>query len=409
VAEQLLFAGNSVGDVLRAQQERLRSFVQDIDPDVVLSTPTEDLLDRICAKFEIECPVLRHDEWYSPGAKDVKFDVTGDFRRATFGPGPHHVPGTSVSVHVPFDGEKDVFLLRPNPFSMSPPRAVISGQEVIVTVSGPADSLNPDALRKQLEETISQIQIHLDRARTEIGPYNDGLRSNVRGLLERRRSKVLGDRSLEETLGVPVAPRPNRSTTLAVDVPKKRRPVAPLTPRPPGSFRPEPAISRGDFDAIVTVIAAFGAAAERFPSTFRPMREEVLRELLLVVLNNQFGPAVGEMFSRNGKTDIAILEGEGPVFIAECKIWKGEKAFREAIDQLLGYLVWRDTKAALVLFIRHKDVTAVGEKAVAELRSHLRFKRQAPDAGTLPVSAFHHDGDEAREIEIALIPVPIPG
>lgn len=25
------------------------------------------------------------------------------------------------------------------------------------------------------------------------------------------------------------------------------------------------------------------------------------------------------------------------VFIAECKFWKGHKAFREAIDQLLGY------------------------------------------------------------------------
>jgi hypothetical protein len=34
----------------------------------------------------------------------------------------------------------------------------------------------------------------------------------------------------------------------------------------------------------------------------------------------------------------------------------------EALGQLFGYLVWRDTKAAILLFIRNKDVTAVIER-----------------------------------------------
>lgn len=138
--------------------------------------------------------------------------------------------GTSFSVHVPFEGDGGVFRLRPNPYSLNPPRATISNNEVIVTVSAPADSLNAETLKRQLEGTIADIQTHLDRARSEIDPYNDSLRGTAKTLLERRRTKVLGDRSLEEMLGVPVAQRPNRSATLAVDVHKKRRPVSSAVP-----------------------------------------------------------------------------------------------------------------------------------------------------------------------------------
>jgi len=94
------------------------------------------------------------------------------------------------------------------------------------------------------------------------------------------------------------------------------------------------------------------------------MPEPVLREILPVVLNNPFGPSGGELFSRSGKTDVAISSENGALFIAECKFWSGEKGFDEAIEQLLGYLVWRDTKSALVLFMRQKNGSDVQEKAL---------------------------------------------
>ena len=34
---------------------------------------------------------------------------------------------------------------------------------------------------------------------------------------------------------------------------------------------------------------------------------------------------------------ILLSEGDRNVFIAECKFWKGPKAFGEAIDRLFGY------------------------------------------------------------------------
>lgn len=408
--DDVLFFGNSLGDALRAQHERLREFVLNLDANVVLSTPEEDMLDQIVARFEVPCPVLKKDQQFSPGAEDVRIDVTGDYRRATFGPGPHYVNGTRFQLHVPFEGEQDVFFLRPSTFSSNPPRAAVKDQELVMTVQSPADSLDPAAMRGQLDEVLSQIETHLERARAEIDRYNSELKGVARGLLQRRRQKVLADRTLEEHLAVPVTRRPDRSQTLAVDVQKKRRPVEPKTiPQTVAPFHPEPAIQRSDFESVVEVISSFGSAAERFPDTFRPMREEVLREIVLVILNNQFGPAVGELFSRQGKTDIAIVQSTGPVFIGECKIWKGESAFREAVDQLLSYLVWRDTKAALILFVKNKDVSGARDKAVGCMTSHERFKREGPEITGHPVFVLHPEGDVSREIEIALIVVPVPG
>jgi hypothetical protein len=58
--------------------------------------------------------------------------------------------------------------------------------------------------------------------------------------------------------------------------------------------------------------------------------------------------ATGETFNFQGKTDILIRVEAKNVYIAECKFWKGEKTLLATLDQLLSYLSWRDTKAALL-------------------------------------------------------------
>ena len=66
-------------------------------------------------------------------------------------------------------------------------------------------------------------------------------------------------------------------------------------------------------------------------------------------------------FNFQGKTDILIRFEERDILVAECKFWKA-KAFLETIDQLLSYLSWRDTKAALIIFNRNaRSRCCVGE------------------------------------------------
>jgi hypothetical protein len=107
--------------------------------------------------------------------------------------------------------------------------------------------------------------------------------------------------------------------------------------------------------------------------------------LLRYVRTDQNGEAIrqatGETFNFQGKTDILIrVEGKN-VFIAECKFWKGEKAFLLTIDQLLSYLSWRDTKTAILVFNRNADFSAVIAKIAESVPTHPNFKRDLGRSG----------------------------
>jgi hypothetical protein len=150
-------------------------------------------------------------------------------------------------------------------------------------------------------------------------------------------------------------------------------------------------------------------ALERNPSTVARLNEEQIRNILLIGLNNQFeGNVGGEVFNGAGKTDILVRVEDRNVFVGECKIWKGPKTVTDALDQLLTYLVWRDTKAALLLFVRSGDIAAITDKAVAALSAHPSVKRRGPH-----VDDDRHDfvlganSDANREIKLALLIFPL--
>ena len=67
-------------------------------------------------------------------------------------------------------------------------------------------------------------------------------------------------------------------------------------------------------------------------------------------------------------------EGQN-LFVGECKYWSGTKELLAAVDQLFGYRVWRDTKLALIVFVRQRDLTSIINKARDALETHPEFVR----------------------------------
>ena len=76
-----------------------------------------------------------------------------------------------------------------------------------------------------------------------------------------------------------------------------------------------------------------------------------------------------ERLRNKGKTDICIEWKNRAAFVAECKVWTGPKAVERAVNQLDGYLTWRDCKTALIYFVRRKDFMQTLEAAEKALRS----------------------------------------
>jgi hypothetical protein len=91
----------------------------------------------------------------------------------------------------------------------------------------------------------------------------------------------------------------------------------------------------------------------------------------LVQLNGHYqGGASGETFNFEGKTDILIRVDSKNIFIAECKFWDGPKSLSDAIDQLLGYATWRDSKLAIVLLYRGQNFTTTLAKVSPTVLGH---------------------------------------
>jgi hypothetical protein len=164
------------------------------------------------------------------------------------------------------------------------------------------------------------------------------------------------------------------------------------------------------YEHILTVIGDMSAVMERSPQSFSGMKEEDLRHHFLVQLNGHYkGQATGETFNAEGRTDILMREKGKNIFIAECKFWRGPESVTEAIDQLLGYASWRDTKTALLLFNRNKDFSSVLTKILETVKQHqncLKQLRYQSETGSRWL--FHHRDDKHRELMLTVLAFEIP-
>jgi hypothetical protein len=165
-----------------------------------------------------------------------------------------------------------------------------------------------------------------------------------------------------------------------------------------------------EYDYVLTVIERLAHNIERNPSTFFKMSEEQIRDLILVHLNGHYdGDATGETFNAAGKTDILIRADGRNAFIAECKFWTRKKGLHAAVDQLLGYLTWRDTKAALVLFSKNADFSAVLGTLAEAVPDHVQFKKELKRVSETHVRyLFKQKLDASRDTYLAIMAFNIP-
>lgn len=372
--ERKLFSKRVWFDVERHQEESLKEEVASMDGNRLLNTSVDDLCSYLIDKYSIvDVPVLRRDAIvvdHSETQIDVSHDPMRFIRDRSR---PAYVSGTEVELTVPFDGERSVFELQPTKFTLGPPRGYVADNELRMYIRG--IDLAPDAVKKEFDRTLDQIENHLQTLRKDSSKLNAQLPSIARTSVESRREKLLSDRSLVSSLGYNVKKRNGTSRTYVA--PEIRRKVTPtLPPASSKPYKPEPELPLNQYEHILDVIQNMALVIERSPSAFASMDEESLRTHILVQLNGHYeGQATGETFNFEGKTDILIRSEGKNVFIAECKFWKGPKKLRETIDQLLNYSSWRDTKVAVIVFNRNKDFTNVLASLDVTTEQHPNFKR----------------------------------
>lgn len=406
-ADETLFSGGSLREWLEDRHHRAIRAAGSLPAEEALLRPYEQVAQEAYERWEVTEPQLLVDE-VKAAVDDEQVDVSGDFLRAISDPSrPCYVAGTRISFHVPYAGPGEALRLRGSTSSLSPPRAAVRDGEVVVSRAVPADTLERDRERvvAGIRSEVANIEKYLGYARSEIVGHNERLREDLMSAAERRRRKVLADRDTEAMLRVPL--RRDGEVVKSYQVrPATRKRLSPYR-RPAGHqpFVPEPAITEDDFGDIIADIARVTQSFERLAVTYVDMDEERLRDQILTVLAGAYDNATGESFSKRGKSDIYLPWEGGAVFLAECKWWSGPSNFENRdLPQLLDrYVVWRDTHAAMVVFIRNKDATKVIATAGDVIRSHPRYVRDGDPTADVPVFVLHKNGDPDREVRVALV------
>ena len=378
--EDYLFCEGDLDATLRAHQGSITAKVDAIPRDQFMNAQPEEVVDHVISDMTVE-PLVIYEDHTEMEQRETKIDVSGWRDRNPFGDrGPIYVSGVSISVLIPFTGDSSLWKLKPNHWQTVFPRArVVRARsqglgQIKIDMAQPADE-PPERFKQRLDEELKTIRFYVQSQRHQVESFNAGLRARVLAAVKARRERLAKHEGLKDILGIPLRRKEGAPVIEPVKIARKL--VRPLPPPPKSGYKPEPGITEEDYAHILSVIRHEGRTFETTPKTFSVHDEEALRDILLAHLNGHYqGEATGEAFRRSGKTDIRIEDDNRAAFVAECKIWKGQNELSQAIDQLLGYLTWRDCKAAIVVFNKHNaKFSGILETVPSVFQAHPRHRR----------------------------------
>ncbi len=335
-------------------------------------------------------------------------------------PAEHHSfnyfvePGESyerdvIRYHLPFDGDPQLLRVQPSTWLSNHPLVRLHNNEILFDIVN--FSLSSEQIKQEAEKTLGTIRTLASNLNKDIENFNARIREEAAKRFDQKKDEILKKNDLVSSLGVPV--RKVEGVPETFSLPVKRKVTTSPAEKPAvydQSFRPEPTLDETIYRQILQFIHDVGKQFERHPRTYSEKDEEALRDHFLLILEPNFqGSATGETFNKAGKTDILMRHEGHNIFVAELKFWRGEKAYFETVTQLLKYLTWRDSKAAVIIFVRNKELSPVLHtiKDKTPLHSnYLRYVSEIQEGWYQYI--FHIPNDRNREVRVAVMTFHLP-
>lgn len=396
-----LFVSSNLSTSIEGHRQKMQQQIHALSPNQLLPAEDATVCQHFIADFTINPVEIQDEHIVLIEPREIEIE------RASALGGTYRQKQLEFRFDIPFTGDRELLSMRPSNWDTSPPRAKTEGNKIIITFY--SQDRNTDAIRNEFQQQLSSIRSHLGYQRPDIDRWNQALPELVRQQVAARREKLVADKKLVTDLGFKVV-RHGEPTSYSVPIQRKQV-IPPLPPARPGAAAtPDPVLDATVYEEILDTLDGMSVVMERNPSAFATIDEETLRTHFLVPLNSKFrGMASGETFNASGKTDILIKHQDRILFIAECKFWNGPQSLTDAITQLLSYTTWRETKAAILLFSRKKDFTAVLTQipdVFARHPSHVRKVKYAKSTGFRFI--VRSPNDPQRHLTITLLAFNLP-
>lgn len=268
----ILFFEYDMFSVLENQRRQVQNEVAGVPEQRLLNTSVEDLVRYFVEKYQLDVPVLDVENAVAD-QNEATVEVSG-FRYGLDRGETRSVPGTAVTLEVPFSGDPKMFKVKPSTWNSAPPHAEIRDHTVLLRQSG--TQLAASEVQANFDRAIKDIDQYLDWQRNDANGYNSQLPTLARQAIEQRRNKLLANQNLVSGLKFKLKERDGAPKTYAAPVHRKR-----IEPRlPPASsapFKPEPTLPEEDYLNILKIIHDMTLVMERSPAAFSHMGEEDIR------------------------------------------------------------------------------------------------------------------------------------
>jgi hypothetical protein len=403
------FRNGDAHATFRNLADKISKEIDSLDNEYVLKASATELEQYYLEKAKIEPIVLHSDQYYIENQAGTRIEVHSRFHYEELPDERITAQGTQLDIAVPYEGDSTLWKIRPSSFTLSAyPEIEVRDDSIVLTFTFRDDSVNSASLKTEIDSQVRLLADAMENLRRDVSNHNNSIPRIIKTAFDRKRQKALAATNAVDGLGIPMK---RKDTPPTFTLPTKRRKSPARRPTvPTQAYSPEPALDEAEYEHILEIIRGMSLVIERNPASFASLNEEDIRTHFLIQLNGHYeGSATGETFNAAGKTDILIRVDDRNVFISECKFWRGPKAFSEAVDQLLGYLSWRDSKCALLIFNKNKNSSAVRQKMHEIMEScpeHRKTLAYAPNGDARYV--FVKASDPGREIVVTAMLFDIP-
>lgn len=407
------FQGSPCAELFQQHLKEIVESIAKLSENEILNVSTEQYASYLESQHTLEFPVLREEE-RTISSREVEVPparVPAGFRYmlrdldAT-------MQRSLIIFHVPFSGDIDLLRYRSTTFNTSGGESLkVDGGELLFEYINFYNK--PETIEEQYNADLRSFKQKYARLQKDFSIYHVQLKSFATQLIEERKKTVLDQLNFVSSFNIPVKRKTDAPATFSVPAPALRKKIMVAAPVFDNAiFKPDPTIRIEDYREILKLLNDVGKNFERMPSTYRDKGEEDLRDHMLLVLDPNFemGSATGETFNKSGKTDIQLRYSSSVLFIAECKFWTGEKGLSDTIGQLLSYLTWRDSKTAIILFVRNKEITSVLQKMEQMVLKHPQYLRKNQSvAENWQEYILHLNGDPNKEILMTILVFHLAG
>ena len=313
---------------------------------------------------------------------------------------PYETDVYTFTLSYNYSGSDELFEIHPSSWTMTSYDINVNSRNKTVSFSFKLYKQDPIEFNRKKNECYHDAFVNIENINGDVLRMNQNLKDSIIRAFEREKEKYLKENDFFAAINLKVNPD-TKSVFTAPTIIKKNIPQPSVSKNV--EFSSEPMMSTEVYKDILKVIYDSGKNMEKKPSLYEGKDEEALRDLFLFVLETRYEgtTATGETFNRSGRADILLKYAKdgSNLFVAECKFWHGQAEFLKAISQLFSkYLTWRDSKVALLLFVKSKDFSNVLETIKKEIKNHACYVKEVGERGESSFSYIFNLPQDSEKI-----------